>query len=212
MFGETYDEINPKRLWFVDSYVDTAHCFMHDLLSSFFLVLLAEMGDKTQILAAILAARFRRVWPIIGGVFIATLLNHAGAAYIGKLLADYLHGNIMNIITGVVFIALGFWLLIPDKAPEGTFEEKSINSAFWTSLIAFFLAEMGDKTQVATISLGAHIESTIIVIVGTTLGMMAANIPAVFFGETLLKKIPMDTFRKLASSLFIIYGLCSFFL
>jgi putative Ca2+/H+ antiporter (TMEM165/GDT1 family) len=197
----------------VDSYGYYSPLFMlHDLISSFLLVTLAEMGDKTQILAAILAARFRRAWPIIGGVFVATLLNHAGAAYIGKLLADHLHGNIMNIITGVVFIALGFWLLIPDKAPDGAYEEKSTSSAFWTSLIAFFLAEMGDKTQIATISLGAHIDSTIIVIVGTTLGMMAANIPAVFFGETLLKKIPMDTFRKLASSLFIIYGLCAFFM
>lgn len=178
---------------------------MDALLTSFPLVTLAEIGDKTQLLSIVLAARFRRFWPIIAGVLVATLANHALSAYAGSLLASFLQGVWPGIITGVLFIAVGIWALIPDHEPESS--RLGGHGAFVTSLIAFFLAEMGDKTQLATITLGAEYNDLLMVTLGTTAGMLAANIPAVLMGEKLLKRVPLKAVRVTASLLFIACGL-----
>ncbi|MCC7259990.1 MAG: TMEM165/GDT1 family protein [Alphaproteobacteria bacterium] len=178
---------------------------MDALLHSFALVALAEIGDKTQLLSILLAARFRVFWPIILGILAATLLNHAGAAYAGNLLGGLADSYWTGVITSVLFIAIGLWLLIPDKDPEEAGQEPKYG-AFLTSVIAFFIAEMGDKTQLATVTLGAEYASTVSVVLGTTLGMLAANIPAVLFGEAILRRIPLKAVRMCACLLFVGFG------
>jgi putative Ca2+/H+ antiporter (TMEM165/GDT1 family) len=179
---------------------------MNEIISSFSLVAIAEIGDKTQLLSILLAAKFRKFWPIFFGVTIATLLNHAGAAYIGKLLSAYAAGNILTYITSAIFIVLGLWILIPDKEPDQADKEPKYG-AFITSLITFFIAEMGDKTQFATITLGAQYDNTMLIVIGTTLGMLAANIPAILFGEKIIEVVPLKVVRITASILFVGYGL-----
>lgn len=176
---------------------------MYELLSSFSLVALAEIGDKTQLIAIVLAARYRRFWPVFAGVLAATLLNHAAAAYGGTLLAEYINGAWMHRGVAIVFLALGLWLLIPDKASDVSVSDQG---AFLASLIAFFLAEMGDKTQLATIMLGAQYQNVWLVTLGTTLGMLAANVPAILFGESILSRIPLQWVRRIASVMFIAFG------
>lgn len=178
---------------------------METLLSSTTLVAVAEMGDKTQLLAMFLAARYRCFWPIFWGVLLATLLNHAGAAYAGMWLAKWISSGIVSLVASGLFLALGLWLLVPDDAPECD-APLPTSGAFIASLFTFFMAEMGDKTQIATITLGAQQSHTLWVIAGTTLGMMIANVPAILFGETLLKRIPATTMRRVACALFIVYG------
>lgn len=178
---------------------------MHTLLSSASLVAIAEMGDKTQLLAMLLAARYRCFFPIFWGVLIATLLNHAGAAYAGVWLAEWLSSGMVGMVSSGLFVMLGLWLLVPDNAPECD-APLPARGAFLGSLIAFFIAEMGDKTQIATITLGAQQTHTLWVIAGTTLGMMVANAPAILFGEKLLNLIPAQKMRMLACLLFIGYG------
>ncbi len=178
---------------------------MDILISSFSLVALAEIGDKTQLLSILLAARFKNFWPIFFGVLIATIVNHAGSAYVGKVISEYVTGNTLNYITSAIFIVLGFWLLIPDKMDEDV--TRKDDGVFITSLITFFLAEMGDKTQFATITLGAEYSNTWLVIIGTTIGMMFANTPAILFGEKILKVIPLKKFRIIASLFFIGFGI-----
>ena len=179
--------------------------FMDQLLSSFILILLAEMGDKTQLLSIILAARYKKFWPIFFGISAATVLNHALAAYAGFWLQGVIGAGIMQTATAVIFILLGIWMLVPDKAPQ-TKEAAPKYGVFLTSLIIFFLAEMGDKTQVATIMLGAKYDASIFIIAGTTLGMMAANAPAILCGEMLMRKLPLKTLRVISSLLFIGFG------
>ncbi len=181
---------------------------MEALISSFSLVAVAEIGDKTQLLSILLAARFRCFFPLMWGIFFATILNHAGAAWAGRLLANATSSLWVEMITGILFVAIGAWLLIPDVEPEDE-AQKGTSGAFLTSLVTFFLAEMGDKTQFATITLGAQYASTWMVVIGTTLGMMAANIPALLLGETILERIPLKAMRITASSLFILYGIYS---
>lgn len=178
---------------------------MDQLLSSFTLILFAEMGDKTQLLSIILAARYKKFWPIFLGISAATLVNHAFAAYAGELMADYIKTNYLEIGTAVIFIALGLWMLIPDKAPE-TAEHSPRFGVFLTSMLIFFIAEMGDKTQIATITLGAKYDASFAIIAGTTLGMMAANAPAILFGEAALKKLPLKAMRIVASVMFLGFG------
>lgn len=182
---------------------------MHDLISSFTLVFAAEIGDKTQLLSAILAARYRKFWPIFLGITVATLANHTLAAYVGSLLAGHIDFALLNKVTSGIFIVLGIWMLIPDKAPE-TEQTEPKCGVFLASFFAFFIAEMGDKTQIATLTLGAESPHLAMVIAGTTLGMMVANAPAIMFGERLLKIIPLKEVRIVASVLFIGYGLYSF--
>lgn len=175
------------------------------LIYSTTLVTLAEIGDKTQLLSIILAARFRKFWPLLWGILIATLLNHALAAFLGSFIAGFADLFWVNLIASLAFIAIGLWILIPDDEPED--EKMPVFGPFITALIAFFIAEMGDKTQIATITLGANWHPLWQVISGTTLGMMLANIPALLFGEKILTKIPMKTVRIACCLLFVGFGL-----
>jgi putative Ca2+/H+ antiporter (TMEM165/GDT1 family) len=178
---------------------------MESLLVSCGVVALAEIGDKTQLLAAVLAIRFRKPWPIIAGIFVATIANHAAAAWIGSLLTGLASPQVLQWIVGLCFIGFGLWALHPDSLDDSPKLHKA--GAFVTALVAFFLAEMGDKTQFATIALAARFDQLTPVILGTTLGMMLANVPAVWVGERLAQKIPMKAVRLLAATLFILVGI-----
>ena len=170
------------------------------------IVALAEIGDKTQLLAIVLAARFRKPWPIIAGIFVATLLNHAAAAGLGYIIAQWLTGDAFRIGVGVAFIAMAAWALIPDKDDERA-EKTSAGGVFLTTLVAFFLVEIGDKTQIATSLLAARYQEIALVTAGTTLGMMLANAPAVFLGEAVTKIVPLSYVRIAAAFVFLLIGL-----
>ena len=178
---------------------------MEAILNSFFLVFVSEMGDKTQLLALVLAARFRKPWPIMAGILAATLLNHALASYVGSLVAHYFSADILKWALGITFIGFGLWILIPDKDED--LGEKNKWGPFLTTLVAFFFAEMGDKTQLATVALGAKYTSPFFVTFGTTLGMIFADGLAVFFGHKFTNKVPMHLVHKIASGLFILFGI-----
>jgi len=170
------------------------------------MVAIAEMGDKTQLLSFLLATRFAgRHWAIIGGIFAATLANHLVAAFVGDWVAANVSQNIMRWVLGVAFLGFAAWALIPDTLDDGP-DKPNKYGAFATTLVAFFLAEMGDKTQFATIALGARYASLVMVVLGTTLGMMAANIPAVLLGERLARYIPLAKMRFIAAALFAVFG------
>jgi putative Ca2+/H+ antiporter (TMEM165/GDT1 family) len=179
---------------------------MEALLTSTAIVALAEMGDKTQLLAILLATRFNRPWPIIAGIFAATVANHFLAALVGSQAAAFVSGDWFRYLIAASFIAMAAWTLVPDRLDDG--EEKPARfGAFLTTTIAFFLVEMGDKTQIATIALGARFHDVIPVTLGTTLGMMIANVPAVFLGQELIKRVPLNTVRIAAALLFLGLGL-----
>ncbi len=167
----------------------------------------AEIGDKTQLLSFALAARMRAPWAIIAGILLATLANHALAGTLGVWLAALAAPEVLRQVTAAAFILFGIWALRPDTL-DGTPGTRAAG-AFVTALTAFFLAEMGDKTQLATIALAARFQPLAAVILGTTLGMMIANIPAVFIGEKLSERLPMKRVRWLASALFILTGAAS---
>ena len=179
---------------------------MEALLTSTAVVAIAEIGDKTQLLAIVLAARFRKPLPIVLGILAATLLNHALAAGFGYLVAQWLTGRTFQIVLGVAFIAMAAWALIPDKEDEGA-AQRSAGGVFLTTLIAFFLVEIGDKTQIATSLLAAQFQSVALVTVGTTAGMMLANVPAVFLGEAVTRIVPMKVVRTTAAVVFAAIGL-----
>lgn len=168
------------------------------------MVAIAEIGDKTQLLSIILAARYQRFWPIICGIFVATLVNHAIVAWAGSALGGMIDHYWLNIGVGVLFVGIGLWALIPDDAPDGQPDTKY--GAFIACTIAFFLAEMGDKTQLATLTLGASMD-VVSVIIGTTLGMLAANIPAVLFGEAIISKLPLRAVRIATCVMFVCVGI-----
>jgi putative Ca2+/H+ antiporter (TMEM165/GDT1 family) len=174
-------------------------------LASATIVALAEMGDKTQLLAIVLAARFRAPAPIVLGILAATLANHAIAAFLGAQAAAILDGGWFRYLVAASFIAMGLWTLIPDRLDEAE-QRPARFGAFLTTLACFFLVEIGDKTQVATIALAARYEAVIAVTAGTTLGMMLANIPAIFLGDALLKRVPLRLVRAAAAMLFIALG------
>jgi putative Ca2+/H+ antiporter (TMEM165/GDT1 family) len=177
-------------------------------LTSASLVALAEMGDKTQLLAMLLATRFRRPVPIIFGILFATLANHFLAALLGHSIAGVLTQDWFRYAVALGFIAMAAWTLVPDKIDENEpLRAPSGAGVFVTTLIAFFLVEMGDKTQVATIALGARFDNLLAVTAGTTLGMMVANVPAVLFGEALSRKVPMRALQIVAALLFLVLGL-----
>ena len=179
---------------------------MEALLTSTAVVALAEIGDKTQLLAIVLAARFKRPWPIVGGIFFATLANHFLAALLGEQVAAVLDGQWFRYAVALSFIVMAGWTLIPDKLDDDDAARPARFGAFVTTLIAFFLVEMGDKTQIATIALGAQFKSVLPVMVGTTLGMMIANVPAVFFGNALIRRVPLRVVRLIAALLFLVIG------
>jgi putative Ca2+/H+ antiporter (TMEM165/GDT1 family) len=174
------------------------------------LVAVAEIGDKTQLLAIMLAARFRRPVPIILGVLAATLLNHGLAATLGFVVAKYLTGPAFQILVGVGFVAMAAWALIPDKDDEAA-GNRTAGGVFLTTLVAFFLVEIGDKTQIATTLLAARFQDILVVTAGTTFGMMLANVPAVFLGEAATKVVPLRYVRIAASIVFALIGLSVLF-
>ena len=169
------------------------------------LVFIAEMGDKTQLLSLILAARYRVFFPIIAGIFVATLVNHGVSAWAGQLLGEQLSTHSMQLVASLVFIAIGAWALKPDSC-DGMASWLDKYGAFMASCIAFFLAEMGDKTQLATVALAAQYNAFFWVTAGSVVGMLAANIPAVLFGEVVLSKLPMNRIRQVAALAFIGFG------
>lgn len=182
--------------------------YLDAFLNSTLLVAVSEIGDKTQILALILAARYRKSVPIIWGIFIATLANHALAAWAGHFISGLGVTDYLPWLVAIAFIVLGLWILIPDRVDDDETPKRDFGP-FLTTLVAFFLAEMGDKTQIATVFLGAKYDALFAVILGTTIGMMIANVPAVLFGDKLLSRIPMQWVRYTASVLFIGFGLFS---
>ena len=169
-------------------------------------VALAEIGDKTMLLAIVLAARLRAPWPIIAGIFVATIANHTLAALLGREVAGLVDAPWFRIAVAAGFIAMGLWTLVPDKFDDEGEGFKRRGGAFLTTLVAFFLVEIGDKTQVATIALGAKYQAVASVAAGTTLGMMLANVPAVFLGEELVKRVSLKATRIAAAVLFIALG------
>lgn len=178
---------------------------MEAFIASFGMVALAELGDKTQLLSFVLAARFRgRHWPIIAGIFVATVVNHLGAAYVGDWVATKVSPDVLRWVLGLAFLAFAVWALIPDSLDAQ--EQKASHGVFATTVVMFFLAEMGDKTQLATVALGAQYSSLVAVATGTTLGMMAANVPAVLIGEKLAQKFPLSKMRFIAAALFALFG------
>ena len=181
---------------------------MHALLVSTGLVALAEIGDKTQLLTLMLAARFQRPWPIIAGILAATLANHAAAGLAGTLLGEMLSGEWLRWIVGLSFLATAIWALFPDRL-DADDSAVSRGGAFVTTLIVFFLAEIGDKTQIATISLAARFEQFYAVVIGTTLGMMIANIPAVILGDRLAGRLPLRAIRYTAAFVFAALGIAT---
>ena len=178
---------------------------MEPLLISTGLVAVAEIGDKTQLLAIVLAARFRRPLPIIAGILAATILNHTLAAALGVLVARFLSGTWFQALVGAGFIAMAAWALVPDKDDEGA-GARTAGGVFLTTLVAFFLVEIGDKTQVATTLLAARFQSIALVTVGTTLGMMLANVPAVLLGGAATKFVPLRYVRIVAAVIFALIG------
>ena len=176
------------------------------LLISTGLVAIAEIGDKTMLLAILLAARFQKPWPVIFGILVATLANHALAAALGVFAGGFLQGPWVRWVLGAVFLGFAAWTLIPDKFDDSQ-ETKASGGVFLTTLVAFFLVEMGDKTQVATVALGAQFDNLLAVTAGTTCGMMLANVPAVLFGEALAKRVPMRALQVGAALLFQLLGL-----
>jgi putative Ca2+/H+ antiporter (TMEM165/GDT1 family) len=179
---------------------------MEALLTSTAVVALAEIGDKTQLLAIVLATRFKRPVPIILGILGATLANHALAALVGERASALLDGEWFRYAVALSFIAMAAWTLVPDKFDEEEAKPARFG-AFLTTLIAFFFVEMGDKTQIATVALGAQFKSVVWVTAGTTLGMMIANVPAVFLGNELIKRVPLAVVRTIAALLFLAIGL-----
>jgi putative Ca2+/H+ antiporter (TMEM165/GDT1 family) len=177
------------------------------LLVSTGVVALAEIGDKTQLLALVLAAKYRKPVPIILGIFVATLLNHGLAGVVGAWVAAAVGPEAMRWILGVSFIVMAAWILVPDKVDEGEAAVIPRHGVFLATLVAFFLLEMGDKTQIATVALAAKYASLWAVVAGTTLGMMIANVPAVLLGELAATKLPMRLVRGIAAALFLALGI-----
>jgi putative Ca2+/H+ antiporter (TMEM165/GDT1 family) len=175
------------------------------LLLSVSVVALAEMGDKTQLLSFLLAARLKRKPPIIAGIFFATLANHFLAGSVGVWAASLVSPQIVRWIVALLFFAFGAWTLKPDKLEENP--KLPAAGVFLTTLVSFFLAEMGDKTQLATIALAARYDSVVSVVLGTTLGMMIANVPAVWIGEALAHRVNMRAMRGVAAASFVLLGI-----
>ncbi|WP_339511164.1 TMEM165/GDT1 family protein [Pseudomonas sp. RL_15y_Pfl2_60] len=168
------------------------------------IVALAEIGDKTQLLALLLAARFRKPWPIIAGIIVATLANHFVAGAVGNWVAGLFSPATLSWVLAISFIAVALWTLVPDKLDDDEASGLKRYGPFLTTLIAFFLAEMGDKTQVATVMLAAQYPHLILVVIGTTLGMLVANVPVVLVGNFAAERLPLTLIRRLAASAFAV--------
>ena len=179
---------------------------MEALLVSTGVVSLGEMGDKTQLLAMLLAARFRRPLPIIAGIFAATLANHAFAGALGGAVAQLMGPQLLRWVIGGSFLAMAAWMLVPDEIDEARASGHRFG-VFGTTVLSFFIAEMGDKTQIATVALAARYHELAAVVMGTTLGMMVANVPAVYLGDRIAKKVSMRVVHGIAAAIFATLGL-----
>ena len=179
---------------------------MEALLISVGVVALAEIGDKTQLLAFILAARFKKPLPIIGGILCATLVNHGLAGALGTWITSVVSPEAMRWVLGLSFVAMAAWTMIPDKIDEEEIQVARQLGVFGATLVTFFLAEMGDKTQIATVALAAHYGAPWLVVAGTTLGMLVADVPAVFVGNKFAAKIPMRLVHSVAAGIFALMG------
>ena len=179
---------------------------MEALFTSTLVVALAEIGDKTMLLAIVLAARFRKPLPIILGILVATLANHGIAALVGQTVASVLESQWFRYAVGAGFVAMALWTLVPDQLDEDEPKPKRFG-AFLTTTIAFFLVEIGDKTQIATIALGAQFQNVMLVTLGTTLGMMLANVPAVYLGDRIVQRVPLGAVRGVAALIFLAIGM-----
>jgi putative Ca2+/H+ antiporter (TMEM165/GDT1 family) len=181
---------------------------MEAFLVSTGIVALAEIGDKTQLLAFVLAARFRRPLPIVAGIFVATIANHAFAAAIGAWITSLMGPELLRWVLGGSFLAMAAWTLVPDKLDEED-TQLARYGVFLTTLIAFFIAEMGDKTQVATVVLAARYHGIVAVVAGTTLGMMLANVPAVYFGDRIANRVSLKLVHGIAALIFAALGVAT---
>ena len=184
--------------------------FSEPILEAFLLstdiIALAEMGDKTQLLALILAARFRKPWPIVLGIFVATIANHALAGAVGAWVTTMLGPDALRWVLGSSFIAMAVWMLIPDSVEDEEAAGPPRLGVFGTTVVAFFLAEMGDKTQIATVMLAAQYQAWAWVVAGTTLGMMLANAPVVWLGEKITKLVPLKIVHVVSALVFLVLG------
>lgn len=184
---------------------------MEALLVSTGVIALAEIGDKTQLLAFILAARFKKPLPIIAGILAATLLNHGLAGLLGAWITTVVSPDVMRWVLGGSFLGMAIWTLIPDKINEEETQIANRLGVFGATFVTFFLAEMGDKTQIATVAMAAHYAAPLWVILGTTLGMLIADVPAVFVGNKFAAKIPMKLVHAIAAAIFAVMGLMTLF-
>ncbi len=180
---------------------------METLLVSAGVVALAEIGDKTQLLAFVLAARFKKPIPIIAGILCATVVNHGMAGALGAWITTMLTPDILRWVVGLSFLGMAVWTMIPDKIEEEETQVARRLGVFGATFVTFFLAEMGDKTQIATIAMAAHYSNAVMVVIGTTLGMLIADVPAVFVGDHFAKKIPMKIVHSIAAAMFAAMGL-----
>jgi len=179
---------------------------MESLLISTGVVALAEIGDKTQLLAFILAARFKKPVPIILGILVATIVNHGLAGALGAWITQALSPEVLRWVLGASFIGMAIWTLIPDKIEEEETQVAKKLGVFGATLVTFFLAEMGDKTQIATVAMSAQFASPVLVVIGTTLGMLIADVPAVFVGDRFAARIPMKLVHGIAAAIFAVLG------
>jgi putative Ca2+/H+ antiporter (TMEM165/GDT1 family) len=180
---------------------------MEAFLVSTGLVALGEMGDKTQLLALLLATRFRRPVPIIAGILVATLANHAAAGWLGGWIAGLMGPQLLRWVIGGSFLVMAVWMLVPDRLDDAEAEgSRQRFGVFGTTVLAFFLAEMGDKTQIATVALAARYPNLVAVVAGTTLGMMLANVPAVLLGDQIARRLSMTLVHGIAAAIFAVLG------
>lgn len=182
---------------------------MESLLVSTGVVALAEIGDKTQLLAFILAARFKKPIPIIAGILIATIINHGLAGALGAWITSTVNPETLRWVLGASFICMAIWTMIPDEIEEDETQVAKRFRVFGATLITFFLAEMGDKTQIATVAMAAHYSTPLLVVIGTTLGMLIADVPAVFVGDKLADRIPMRLVHSIAAGVFAVLGIAT---
>jgi Ca2+/H+ antiporter, TMEM165/GDT1 family len=182
---------------------------VESLLFSTGVVALAEIGDKTQLLAFILAARFKKPLPIIAGILVATIVNHGLAGALGAWITATLTPEVLRWVLGASFIGMAIWTMIPDKIEEEETHIAQRLGVFGATLVTFFLAEMGDKTQFATVAMAAHYAAPVMVVIGTTLGMLIADVPAVFAGDKLANKIPMKLVHTIAAGIFAVLGVAT---
>jgi putative Ca2+/H+ antiporter (TMEM165/GDT1 family) len=179
---------------------------MEAFLVSTSIVALAEMGDKTQLLALVLAARFRKTWPIVFGILVATIVNHALAGAVGAWVTTFMGEQALRWVLGISFLAMALWMLIPDQLDDDEGSSSSRWGVFGTTVIAFFLAEMGDKTQIATVMLAAKYNAYLWVVAGTTLGMMLANAPVVWLGDRITRLVPIRVVHVVSAAIFLVLG------